>query len=420
MLACSPDNGDDDVDPATKVLRVEFDRDMAPQGLSICGGGLELAGKPRWQTKRVFELPIKLAPNQKYELSINCPAAQNFRSAEGVPAEIYPLTFRTAAAGGKPRAALSLEEKRAAVERLKQAIDERYSYRDLRKVDWKARFDEFTPRLEQAGSWRKFATVAAALLSPARDPHITLQLADGELVGTFRRQVQPNFNFAQLRKRVGNLQLHGKLAATGELDGGIGYVLIAKWSGTPADFEPVFAALKKYADAPGLVLDVRPNAGGDELLARSVAGCFVRQPTVYSQSEYRSAQAPGGFTSPSPRAVSPNAERSPVHARTVVLMGPANMSSCESFLLMMREAPGVTLVGQRSYGSSGNPKPHALSAGLKVLLPSWRDLLPDGTLLEGLGVEPKVVVPATAADLKSGDPVLERGLELLRKPALPQ
>jgi C-terminal processing protease CtpA/Prc len=95
-------------------------------------------------------------------------------------------------------------------------------------------------------------------------------------------------------------------------------------------------------------------------------------------------------------------------------MGPQNMSSCESFLLMMHEIPGCKLIGEKSYGSSGNPKPVELENGVTVLLPSWKDTLPDGTLLEGKGIEPDITVPADADMLMKRDPVLNAALQLLR------
>lgn len=94
-------------------------------------------------------------------------------------------------------------------------------------------------------------------------------------------------------------------------------------------------------------------------------------------------------------------------------MGPGNMSSCESFLLMMRQA-GATLVGEKSYGASGNPKPHDLGNGVTVYLSSWNDMLPDGTPLEGRGVAPDVTVKATPAELEKGDSILDAALKILR------
>ena len=102
--------------------------------------------------------------------------------------------------------------------------------------------------------------------------------------------------------------------------------------------------------------------------------------------------------------------------RVAVLMGQANVSSAEAFLQMMNQVPGCTLVGERSYGSSGNPQPVDLGNGVTAFLPSWKAMFPDGTPLEGKGIEPDIAVKATEAELRDRDPVLEAALKALRTP----
>jgi C-terminal processing protease CtpA/Prc len=98
-----------------------------------------------------------------------------------------------------------------------------------------------------------------------------------------------------------------------------------------------------------------------------------------------------------------------------VLSGPAVMSSNESFLLMMKQVPGTVIVGSRSQGSSGNPKPFDLGNGVTAFLPSWMDLTTDGHELEGVGIAPDIEVNVSANDFKDSDPVLAAALEHLRK-----
>ena len=49
-----------------------------------------------------------------------------------------------------------------------------------------------------------------------------------------------------------------------------------------------------------------------------------------------------------------------------------------------------------------------------VFLPSWQDLLPDGTCFEGKGIEPDISVKAEPAEFLKADPVLEAALRYLR------
>ncbi|MDD5458979.1 MAG: DUF3108 domain-containing protein [Phycisphaerae bacterium] len=95
-----PENGDQNVSPSLNKIEIEFDQDMNKGGMSLCGGGEnfpKIIGKPRWINVRTFAARVKLEPQHEYSFSINCPSAQNFKSASGEAAEITPVNFKTAA-----------------------------------------------------------------------------------------------------------------------------------------------------------------------------------------------------------------------------------------------------------------------------------------------------------------------------------
>jgi hypothetical protein len=419
VILAAPDHADADVDPAISEIRIEFDQDMSHGGHSICGGGPtfpKIRAKPTWIDARTIRIPVELESGHEYSLSINCPAAQNFRSTTGEAAEMYPILFRTAKAGEPPPAAPTPEQNRAAMAALRKAIHDHYSYRDLREVDWQKRFEEFENQLENSRSAAQFARTTAQLLRSAADPHISI-LVNGFTLGTRRDFGAPaNFNGRLLGTIVEDLREHNECVVTGRLEGGVPYLLIATWGpSAPSKLEPAFEFIARHTDANALVLDVRPNGGGDESLAQQIAGCFIDQPAVYSRNRYRDPAAPDGFGKVLDRVVRPNTERTAFKGRVAVLMGPRNMSSNESFLLMMRQSPRCKLIGARSFGSSGNPRPHALGNGVTVLLPSWQDMLPDGALLEGRGIEPDVRVETDPGDFTQRDPVIDAALRELKK-----
>jgi C-terminal processing protease CtpA/Prc len=172
--------------------------------------------------------------------------------------------------------------------------------------------------------------------------------------------------------------------------------------------------VKEAAEAKApLIIDVRPNSGGNEMRAREVAAYFVSKPTAYGRHVTRSKGKDGPVQE---RILQPDKSGVLHPGPCVVLMGPANISSCESFLLMMRTA-GCKLIGAKSSGSSGNPKPHDLGNGLSVMIPSWRDMSLEGESLEGVGVKPDIVVEAKPGDFSAADPVLTKALEYLRSPS---
>ncbi len=72
----------------------------------------------------------------------------------------------------------------------------------------------------------------------------------------------------------------------------------------------------------------------------------------------------------------PNRDVPAFTGRIAVLTGPVIMSSAESLLLLMKQVPGCKLVGARSYGSSGNPRPIDLGNGVTVMLPRSAKTVP--------------------------------------------
>ncbi|MCA9236031.1 MAG: hypothetical protein KDA44_11200 [Planctomycetales bacterium] len=415
VVKASPDNGDIGVDPQTRELRITFDQPMEPGGMSVVGGGEafpEPTGKPKWLDRgRTFVLPIKLQADHEYWLSINNAKYANFQNRAGESAIPYPISFRTGKSGGQAESANDGQQ-RHAVELAREAVDSAYSYRDRLGLDWDELFDAAEAPLAQSNSAKEFARQLGTLLAKAEDKHIWL-VVNNETIPSFVRPPVPNANFKLLSRLVPNWTMHGQRIASGRWDDGVGYLAIGNW--TAADVaDQLLPALEQVQKSNGLIIDVRGNGGGDERLAQQLAGCFTDKRLLYGTHVYRDPESPTGFGPVQERWLEPNPDGPQIKTRVVVLTGPVVMSSCESFLLMMKAA-GATLVGDRSQGSSGNPKPHDLGNGVVLYLPSWKDMTADGDPLEGVGVPADVVVSASRKDFERADPVLEAGLRVVRE-----
>lgn len=102
VIKATPDNRETNVAPSTNEITIHFDQAMSTSGYSICGGGPNFPktiGKVKWVGNDTVVLKVQLEPNHKYELSVNCPSYQNFKSRNGEPAIIYPITFETGSVG---------------------------------------------------------------------------------------------------------------------------------------------------------------------------------------------------------------------------------------------------------------------------------------------------------------------------------
>ena len=333
---------------------------------------------------------------------------------------ILPILVRKHREGSDPANTRKKNfQNQKSLKQLRSALEKKYSYRDLQDIDWDVRFAEFESRLVDTQTSRQFAILAGQLLEVARDPHIRLEVdtflnADGETFASFRRSgsVRPNVDFDLIKKTVPQFQFLNQVVATGRFPDGPAYLMIGSWSQQVArNIETVAEWIDRLSPDDTLILDIRFNGGGSEGLAKKIAGRFVDQSVVYAGHRNRDTSSPSGFSKIKKRTLKPI--RPGFRGRTVVLMGPVNMSSCEAFLLMMKQAPQCTLMGEKSYGSSGNPKPVRLANGVTVFLPSWVALTPDGEPFEGKGISPDVHVEFPD-EPEDQDPLINAALELLK------
>jgi carboxyl-terminal processing protease len=134
--------------------------------------------------------------------------------------------------------------------------------------------------------------------------------------------------------------------------------------------------------AGGVVLDLRDNPGGllDEAVA--VASVFLDGGPVVSYerrgraSETLEAFAGGDVATP-----------------LVVLVNPSTASAAEVVAAAMQDRNRAVVVGTRTYGKGSVQEPSTLSDGSALELTVGRYLTPAGRSLDGVGVEPDVVVP---------------------------
>jgi C-terminal processing protease CtpA/Prc len=246
------------------------------------------------------------------------------------------------------------------------------------------------------------------LLRQAQDAHVSVQAGDVQ-IGTRSNSTPPNFNFQLLQKAVPGWTEHPSGVVTGRFDDGVGYILFNECSSDQAN--GVDTALDDLKDTSGLILDVRPNGGGDEGAAQRVAGRFVEKSTVYAKDRIREQ---GKWKGPLDRVVDPRHDANRYGKPVALLIGPKVVSSAESFVLMMKYGTRAKLIGDTTGGSSGRPVPHQLGNGVTVYLSSWEDQLPDGRLVENLGVEPDLPVRTTLRSLARSDDVLDAALKYLR------
>jgi carboxyl-terminal processing protease len=197
---------------------------------------------------------------------------------------------------------------------------------------------------------------------------------------TVTRQVVSTGDVELERLPHGVLQI--KIAAFSR---GVGAAVISAMKTEPADH------------ANGVILDLRGNPGGlvDEAVA--VAGAFLDGGPVVSYQTRSGTQvltAPrGGDT------------RTPL----VLLVDGGTASAAEIVAGAMQDRDRAVVVGSRTYGKGSVQEPTTLSDGSAIELTIGHYLTPSGRSLDGVGIDPDIIV---ASDASQSDAV-SRGLEVL-------
>jgi C-terminal processing protease CtpA/Prc len=247
------------------------------------------------------------------------------------------------------------------------------------------------------------------MLADLQDMHIWLKSPRG-IVPAFQPRHPPNWNLGAIQASLTKKYFWENNLLAGEM-GEFGYLGIGSFQLGKEQQARLQQALDKMSHAPGIVIDVRFNVGGNEYFAQQVAARFCSKRVLYARNVGRDDTATG-FRETGTRFIAPGA--SPVYRRPVVLLQGRNcVSSGEGFVAMMRMFDSVTTVGQPTRGASGNPQPFALLPGLEVWSSTWRSLTPDGECHEGVGLAPAVIVDPPAAEFANSDPVLDKALAIL-------
>lgn len=247
-------------------------------------------------------------------------------------------------------------------------------------------------RLRREGPPWFFAEVVPALFGPA----------DRILVGPARRWCNDQIQFGELPDGVGYLRM---LSFSGYVDDG-SYQMQRRC--LDAALDSAFAGAEGWR---GLVIDVRVNFGGSDVLALGVAERLATAEYVAYIKEARADPVDRTRWTPGqPSVVRPSARpgfRGPV----VLLTGPLTISAGETFTqALMGRRPAVRRIGEHTQGVFSDVLGRRLPNGWSFGLPNEVFRTEDGRIFDGPGIPPDEEVAVFAAgDVRAGrDPGLER------------
>jgi C-terminal processing protease CtpA/Prc len=226
--------------------------------------------------------------------------------------------------------------------------------------------------------------------------------------------------------------------------GDVAYVAINSFNSKEVvdDFEAIFHEIKNRAKK--LIIDIRNNAGGntnygaqvlsrltpDDTLIGSTWFTRVHKPAYMSWGKYINPKDTLGdghnkmlyeianhkyFEKGEETKFTFNTDRERLVIPTVILIGHQTFSAAEDFLVLCDNQKHITLIGETTSGSTGNPITWNLPYGGVLTICSKKDIYPDGREFVGSGIKPDIESHLTIEDFRKGrDTVLETALGFLK------
>lgn len=190
------------------------------------------------------------------------------------------------------------------------------------------------------------------------------------------------------------------------LDGNTGYIAVNKFLDPAYVMKTFNAALESFLEADGIVLDLRGNGGGKDLIAMVILGWLAPEKYVAGRIRTRGSETPMTVR---PRSTTYDG---PVAVLTDGLTG----SSAEFVAAALQEIGRACIIGTRTKGEALPAQYTTLPNG-DVFLYAVADFVTGaGKRLERVGVTPDIEVALTRASLLDGsDLVLEAALAWVRE-----
>ncbi len=191
--------------------------------------------------------------------------------------------------------------------------------------------------------------------------------------------------------------------------------------------EAAIAAIRGVETSRAILLDLRDNSGGSSpgdllstIMTKAYRGTLVFTPMTIAKSDASNSFSGSVPALPTTMMQSGSDTTLPLldawKGKIALLINGGSASACEDFVLRFKDGDRGLVLGEPSFGSTGQPYfARFREFGMSFRVSSKREYFPDGRQFEGVGIEPDVTIPVTRDELRNGvDTQLERAVHAVR------
>ena len=303
-------------------------------------------------------------------------------------------------------------------EALWKIIDEHYCFFDYKQqqygLDWNEVHARYAPQVSGSMTQKQLFEVLCNMLAELRDGHVNLTAAhDYGRYWAWSQSYPANVSDTLLRRYMGT---DYKIASGIDyciLDDNIGYLRYESFAQGVGEGN-LDEALLYMILCRGLIVDIRGNGGGNLTNAEKLAARFCHEKTLVGYMQHKTGTGHSDLSPLEARYLEPSSNirwQKPV----VVLTNRQVFSAANDFVLLVKDLPDVTLVGDHTGGGAGMPFSSSLPSGWIVRFSAVPMYDADKAPVE-FGIAPDYNVQLTDEDFARGrDTIIEFARQLLSK-----
>ena len=287
--------------------------------------------------------------------------------------------------------------------------DQKYSYFDVKGIDWDAIKVKYEAKLYEGMSDDSLFNVMGDMLNELRDDHVNLKSNFNQSGYDVSQFGQDNFDF----RIITDHYLSDRVYYTGPFihdfidNGEIGYIRYGAFTGS-IDKTNIDFVLNRYKNTKGLILDLRENGGGVSTDVFALLSRFVDSDVTIYYSRIKDGPEHDDFSEPEAVHLHPY-DGIRYHKKVIVLVDRGTFSAGSFTSLATKAIPNMVLMGDTTGGGLGSPNGGQLPNGWTYRFSITQTLTLDKSPDYENGVPPDITVLLDWSDLTK-DEVIDRAI----------
>ncbi len=292
-------------------------------------------------------------------------------------------------------------------------MDRNYCFFEYKNIDWDDVYNKYSPRVTQDMDNDGLFKLMGEMLSELKDGHVNL-IASHDITRYWQWQENfpANFDAVVQKQYLGNDYSIASGMRYKILEDNIGYIYYGSFSNDVGEGN-LTQVLNRMAVCDGIIFDVRNNGGGSLTNVERITARFFNERTHVGYISHKIGPGHNDFSPLHPKYAE-TSNRVRYQKPVVVLANRGCYSATNEFVSVMKYAPNVTVIGDKTGGGSGLPFSSELPNGWSVRFSASPMFNAEKEHIE-FGVEPHIYVDMLQADAdKKKDTIIEKARSLIK------